>query len=64
MFEKKANSEYNHMSIAFDKTNSYCYVESFFHEKTDKYIKGQTVVKIKKITLYDKQDNVLVTDMF
>lgn len=64
LFEKKSNSEYNHMGVALDKTKNYRYVETFFHESSNKYIEGQMIVKVRKFTLYDAQGNVIVEDTF
>lgn len=63
LFEEK-DFEYNHMGIALDVMGGYRYVETFFHEPTDKYIAGQTIVKVKKFTLYDSNRNVIVEDSF
>lgn len=64
LFEEKNNQEYNHMGIAMDKNTGNRYIETFFHEPTDKYIAGQNVVKVKKFSLYDAHGNIIVTDSF
>ncbi len=64
LFEEKLNNEYNHLGIATDaKTNSR-YIETFFHQPTDMYIKGQHVVKVKGFTLYAPDNKIIVTDSF
>lgn len=64
LFEERENNEFNHMGIAFDKNKGNRYVETFFHESSDKYIVGQTIVKVKQFRLYDKSDQIIVEDSF
>ena len=47
LFEERINKEYNHLGIAFDKNSNRRYIETFFHQDTDMYIKGQTIVKVR-----------------
>lgn len=63
LFEEK-NSEYNHMGIALNGLRGYRYIETFFREPTDKYVARQTVVKIKRFTLFDSTRNIIVEDYF
>lgn len=63
LFEEK-NKEFNHMGIALDQKNGNRYVETFFHEPTDKYLAGQKIVKVNKFTLYDSCGKAIVTDLF
>ncbi len=55
LFEIKDN-EYNHLGIAEDSSTKNRYIETFFHQTTDMYIKGQTIVKVKSFTLYTPVD--------
>ena len=64
LFEQKANNEYNHLGIAEDINTKNRYIETFFHQTTDMYIKGQTIVKVKSFTLYTPDNQVIVTDSF
>lgn len=64
LFEERPKNEYNHMGIAMDNKTGTRYVETFFHQSTDMYIAGQKVVKVKKFTLYDSNDKVIVVDSF
>lgn len=64
LFEEKANKEYNHLGIALDTLTGNRYIETFFHQPTDMYIVGQTVVKIKSFTLYSPDNKIIVTDSF
>lgn len=63
-FEEKQNHEYNHMGVAKDMNTGNRYIETFFHEPTDKYIADQTIVKVKRFSLYDADGNIIVTDTF
>lgn len=64
LFEEKSNSEYNHLGIALDISTGKRYIETFFHHPTNMYIAGQTIVKVKKFTLYSPNNQVIVTDSF
>lgn len=64
LFEKKSNGEYNHLGIAEDSITKKRYIETFFHQPTGMYIKGQTIVKVKKFTLYSPDNHIIVTDSF
>ena len=50
--------------IAQNVKNGDRYVEIFFHEATDKYIAGQKIEKVKRFTLYDRENIIIVTDSF
>ena len=63
LFER-TNGEYNHLGIAEDGITKNRYIETFFHQTTDMYINGQTVVKVKKFTLYTPENQIIVTDSF
>lgn len=56
--------EYNHMGIAKDVATGSRYIETFFHETSDKYIRGQKVVKIKEFRLFDSTGNIIVEECF
>lgn len=64
LFEEKSNKEYNHLGIAYDKVTQNRYIETFFHQKTDMYIKGQKIVKVKAFKLYSPDNHIIVTDSF
>ena len=64
LFEERPSGEYNHMGIAYDPTKERRYIETFFHEKSNSYILGQTIVSVKSMTIYEKNGNVMVTDNF
>ena len=64
LFEQKSNNEYNHLGIAEDNNTKNRYIETFIHQKTDMYIKGQTIVKVKSFTLYTPDNQIIVTDSF
>lgn len=60
LFEHR-NSGYNHLCIA-KGTNGIRYAESFFHNSKDLYIKGQQIVKVKKVSIYDANDGLYLED--
>lgn len=64
LFEERTNGEYNHLGIAEDSITKNRYIETFFHQTTDMYIKGQTVVKVNNFTLYTPDNQIIVTDSF
>ena len=52
---------YNHLCIA-KGSNGNRYAESFFHNSRDLYIRGQHIVKIKKIEIYDAKGMLYLKD--
>ena len=62
--ERSTTGEYNHLGIAKDPIAGNRYFETFFHEYTDNYILGQTVVKIKSFKITDSEGKVLAEDCF
>lgn len=64
LFEEKVNSEYNHLGIAIDATTQKRYIETFFHQASDMYIRGQQIVKVKSFTLYKPDNQIIVSDSF
>ena len=64
LFEEKINKEYNHLGIALDTNTNNRYIETFFHQKTDMYIKGQNIVKVDEFTLYSPTNEIIVQDTF
>ena len=64
LFEKKPDESYNHLGIAMDKTSKSRYIETFFHQSSDMYIKGQVVEKVKSFTLYASDNSIIVSDSF
>ena len=55
---------YNHLGITLDSTVPQRYIETFFHEPSSKYIKGQAVAKIVQFSLYDPKGKLIVEDTF
>lgn len=64
LFEKKADNEYNHLGIALDPSTGNRYFETFFHQSSDMYIAGQTIVKVDSFTLYSPDNEILVHSHF
>ena len=60
LFEKRDNG-YNHFCVAMD-SNGKRYAESFFYNPGDLYLRGQQIVKIRKIEIYDAFDNLYLED--
>ena len=63
LFEEK-NGKYNHLGIALDASTGKRYIETFFHQPSDMYIAGQTVVKIDKFVFYSAENKIIVEDAF
>ena len=55
------NNGYTHLCIAKDSSGTR-YLESFFYEKTNKYILNQKLEKIKKIKIYDSTGDIFFED--
>jgi hypothetical protein len=64
LFEEKPNNGYNHLGIAIDMATQERYIETFFHQTTDMYIKGQQIVKVERFTLYSQDNQIILTDHF
>ena len=60
LFEEQRNKGYNHLCIAEDKEKGNRYIETFFYEPTDKYLREQKIVGIKKVRLLDKNNEIIV----
>ncbi len=63
LFEKK-DTGYNHLCIATAVPQKYtnCYPESFFYRPNDMYIANQTIVKVRKIKIYDSNNKLYLED--
>lgn len=57
------NGGYNHLCIAKDTVGKH-YAESFFHNPGDLYIHGQTVIKVKKVEIYEANGELYLEDTF
>lgn len=64
LYEKKANQSYNHLGLAFDSKSQTRYIETFFNDQSDNYIKGQMKEKIKGYTIYTPDNQIIVQDSF
>jgi len=64
LFEEKINNEYNHLGIAEDSNTNIRYIETFFHQTSDMYIKGQTITKVESFNLYTPDNQIIVSDSF
>lgn len=61
LFEKKEQG-YNHLCIA-QSIKVTKYVESFFYNSTDLYIRNQKIIKVKKIKIYDSKGHIYMEDL-
>ena len=61
LFENQKSRGYNYLSVAKD-AKQIRYVESFFYNETDLYIRNQKVEKIRKIEIYDKEGYLYLED--
>lgn len=59
LFELKEGQGYNHLCIAGKAEK---YVESFFYNPTDLYIRNQVISKVKKVKIYDNNGNLYLED--
>jgi hypothetical protein len=64
LFEEKINNEYNHLGIAEDSNTNTRYIETFFHQTSDMYIKGQNITKVESFSLYTPDNQIIVSDSF
>lgn len=60
LFERK-NQRYNYLCVA-EGADGLKYVESFFSNPTDLYIRNQTMIKIKSIRIYDDKNKLYFED--
>lgn len=61
LFEEKEQGCYNHLCIAEADTDKK-YLESFFYEPSDLYLRNQNRVKIKKVKIFDNKGNLFLED--
>lgn len=61
LFENRKFQGYNYLSVAKDVQENR-YVESFFHNPTDIYIRNQNIVKVSKVEIYDKSGKLYLED--
>ena len=64
LFEETTKGEYNHMGIVYKPDVEEAYIETFFYESKDTYIKGQKVVKVKSLRIVDACGRIIVEDSF
>ena len=63
LFEKNKDNENRHLCIAGDVVNGF-YPETFFFEPTDYYLKNQTLERIKKFQIINKDGSIYFEDRF
>lgn len=62
LFEQKKEGGYNHLCVAED-ASAKKYAESFFYCPTDLYLQRQTIVKVKRVRIYDNKGNLYLEDV-
>lgn len=63
LFEKEQDA-YRQLCIKQNSMNHLYYVETFFYEKSDDYIRGQLKDKVKKMKVFAPDGNVYLEDAF
>ena len=61
LFEEKEDGCYNHLCVAEASANKK-YLESFFYEPSDLYIRNQIQIRIKNVKIFDDKGNVFLED--
>lgn len=62
LFEQK-NTGYNHLGVAIDQAGN-PYIETFFFNQTDSYIRNQNIIHIAKTQIFDKDGSLYLEDNF
>ncbi|MDD3416028.1 MAG: hypothetical protein PHY47_18825 [Lachnospiraceae bacterium] len=63
LFDQGIESGYNHLCVAENHRQSK-YAESFFYNPTDLYIRNQTIVKVNKVQIFDKDGALYLEDTY
>ena len=61
LFEEKKQGCYNHLCVAETNTNRK-YLESFFYEPSDLYLRNQQQIRIKNVKIFDNKGNLFLED--
>ena len=61
LFEEKEHGGYNHLCVAEANVDKK-YLESFFYEPSDLYLRNQKRIKIKKVKIFDDKGNLFLED--
>lgn len=61
LFEEKERGGYNHLCVA-EADAKKMYLESFFYESTDRYLRNQRQIRIKKVKIFDNKGNMYLED--
>lgn len=62
LYEEKDPGTYNHLSIAETAKNEK-YLESFFYEPSDLYLRNQMKIKIKTVKIFDNKGKLFMQDI-
>ena len=61
LFEEKEQGCYNHLCVA-EASADKKYLESFFYEPSDLYLRNQIQIKIKNVKILDDKGNLFLED--
>lgn len=61
LFENRKSQGYNYLSVAKDAQQKR-YAESFFFNPADRYIRNQSIVKVSKVEIYDRDGKLYLED--
>ena len=61
LFEEKEHGCYNHLCVA-EANAGKKYLESFFYEPSNLYLRNQKQIKIKKVKIFDDKGNLFLED--
>lgn len=63
LYEQRNQQGYNHLCVAKDSLGQK-YVESFFYNPTDLYIRNQKTVSVQRVKIYDDKGILYLEDAF
>ncbi|MBO5207845.1 MAG: hypothetical protein J6B68_00720 [Lachnospiraceae bacterium] len=63
LYEQKGVQGYNHLCVAEDLMGKK-YVESFFYNPTNLYIRNQNTISIRRVKIYDEKGQPYLADVF
>lgn len=61
LFEEKEQGCYNHLCVAETNANKK-YLESFFYEPSDLYLRNQQRMRVKNVKIFDNKGNLFLED--
>ena len=61
LFEETEQGCYSHLCVA-ETNENICYLESFFYEPSDLYIRNQKRIKIRNVKMFDNKGKLFLED--